>query len=250
MDIYYRNDEILSIDGYEVYFTRYADSIIKDHFLEAIEDLKVVLTDFWIKESQIIAPGGGLSSITQSLRNKLYEKAWMKVKIESEHKSNGRLTTSESHEIDHYKTFASGNIGLEIEWNNKDPFFDRDLENFRKLHHHSEIAFGAIITRGISLKEELYFSYVRFLSKLEPFNADEIFNRLTLSAADKVDIKQLLENPKEDAIKKIATKLFFSKYGTSTTHMEKLHLRLERGVGNPCPLVLIGIGKERVILDQ
>jgi Restriction endonuclease BglII len=30
-------------------------------------------------------------------------------------------------------TVSRGRVGLEIEWNNKDPFFDRDLNNFRLL---------------------------------------------------------------------------------------------------------------------
>ena len=39
-----------------------------------------------------------------------------------------------SHEIDHVRTYKPGiRLALEIEWNNKDPFFDRDLNNFRLL---------------------------------------------------------------------------------------------------------------------
>lgn len=36
---------------------------------------------------------------------------------------------SPTHKIDCYKN----RVALEIEWNNKDPFFDRDLNNFRLL---------------------------------------------------------------------------------------------------------------------
>jgi hypothetical protein len=36
--------------------------------------------------------------------------------------------------------------------------------------------------------------------------------------------------------------MFFSdKYGMATTHWSKLLDRVRRGVGNPCPLVLIGL---------
>ena len=42
-------------------------------------------------------------------------------------------TLSTTHEIDHVKKFPKGTLALEIEWNNKDPFFDRDLENFSRL---------------------------------------------------------------------------------------------------------------------
>ena len=38
-------------------------------------------------------------------------------------------------------------VALEIEWNNKDPFFDRDLNNFRLLFDLRAISIGIIITR-------------------------------------------------------------------------------------------------------
>ncbi len=42
-------------------------------------------------------------------------------------------------------------VALEIEWNNKDPFYDRDLNNFRLLFDLRAISIGVIITR----KDEL-----------------------------------------------------------------------------------------------
>ena len=53
-----------------------------------------------------------------------------------------------SHEVDHVRTLPNGAIALEIEWNNKDPFFDRDLENFKRLHGEGAISVGVLITRG------------------------------------------------------------------------------------------------------
>lgn len=46
-------------------------------------------------------------------------------------------------------------MGLEIEWNNKDPFFDRDLNNFRLLFERRALSVGIIITRGEDLKKEI-----------------------------------------------------------------------------------------------
>lgn len=43
-------------------------------------------------------------------------------------------------------------MGLEIEWNNKDPFFDRDLNNFRLLFELRVISVGVIVTRCDSLQ--------------------------------------------------------------------------------------------------
>ena len=42
----------------------------------------------------------------------------------------GRIVT----EVDHVRSFERCRIALEIEWNNKDPFYDRDLENYKRLH--------------------------------------------------------------------------------------------------------------------
>lgn len=43
-------------------------------------------------------------------------------------------------------------IGVEMEWNNKDPFYDRDLLNFQALHREGALAVGAIVTRGPELQ--------------------------------------------------------------------------------------------------
>jgi hypothetical protein len=51
---------------------------------------------------------------------------------------------------------------------------------------------------------------------------------------------------REVVAKIISKKIYSSKYGATTTHMEKLLLRINRGVGNPCPLILIGIGKKKL----
>ncbi|MXW96461.1 MAG: hypothetical protein F4110_00345 [Acidimicrobiaceae bacterium] len=60
------------------------------------------------------------------------------------------------HEIDMFgkgslaKPFPG--VAVEMEWNNKDPFFDRDLINFQALHHAGAIAVGVIVTRGPNLQ--------------------------------------------------------------------------------------------------
>jgi len=44
-------------------------------------------------------------------------------------------------------------VAVEMEWNNKDPFFDRDLINFQALHREGAIAVGVIVTRGPELQD-------------------------------------------------------------------------------------------------
>ena len=56
---------------------------------------------------------------------------------------------SPTHKVDCYKN----QVALEVEWNNKDPFYDRDLNNFRLLFDLRAISVGIIITRADELQE-------------------------------------------------------------------------------------------------
>lgn len=55
---------------------------------------------------------------------------------------------SPTHAVDCLK----GGVAVEMEWNNKDPFFDRDLNNFRLLFELRAIQVGVIITRAWELQ--------------------------------------------------------------------------------------------------
>jgi hypothetical protein len=44
-------------------------------------------------------------------------------------------------------------------------------------------------------------------------------------------------------VKGWASAFVSDKFGEATTHWRKLEERVKRGVGNPCPLLLIGIPK-------
>jgi len=55
---------------------------------------------------------------------------------------------SPTHAVD---CFRNG-VGVEIEWNNKEPFFDRDLNNFRLLFELRALQVGVIITRATELQ--------------------------------------------------------------------------------------------------
>lgn len=41
-----------------------------------------------------------------------------------------------------------------------------------------------------------------------------------------------------------------NKFGAATTRWEKLQDRVKRGVGNPCPLLLVGLPASFVVFDQ
>jgi len=59
------------------------------------------------------------------------------------------MKESPTHKVDCFKR----GIGLEIEWNNKDPFYDRDLNNFRLLFDLRALSVGVIVTRSDELQQ-------------------------------------------------------------------------------------------------
>ncbi len=179
--MYIQQDDFFGVNGYEIYFTRFANSIFSEIFQDAKEELTDILNNFHIKRELIIAGGGGKSKITQTLEKSLYDHDWNKKNVTDEHFVDGEKIVSESHEIDHYKTFENGSVGLEIEWNNKDPFYDRDLENFRKLHYINSTAIGIIITRGNSLQESFQGIYEDFLRSIYPFDILALKHYLRIS---------------------------------------------------------------------
>lgn len=77
-----------------------------------------------------------------------------------------------THEVDCFKN----RVALEIEWNNKDPFFDRDLNNFRLLFELRAVSVGVIITRCDELQSifddlgrgDSYGASTTHMSKLLP----------------------------------------------------------------------------------
>jgi hypothetical protein len=244
---YYKNERALFLTGYEIYFTRFADSILVGHFNDARDELVKILSEFTIHEAEVIKGGGGRSTITQALAGLFDARGWNKKIIETSLHVEQKILPSKSHEVDHYKDFAQGSIGLEIEWNNKDPFYDRDLENFRKIHQIGELSLGVIVTRGFSLQKELLFVIERFISSVEPFDLPTLLASLSLSDKAKDVFERLIKLPRDKANKAIAKEIYNSKFGMATTHMEKLLVRLDRGVGDPCPFILIGMGKERLV---
>ena len=79
---------------------------------------------------------------------------------------------SPTHLVDCYKN----KIALEFEWSNKDPFYDRDLNNFRLLFDLRVISVGVIVTKSNELAPlfnelglgEKYGASTTWMSKLLP----------------------------------------------------------------------------------
>lgn len=155
----------LQARGFQVDCTSHAEAILTVDFRSAPSELEGALLRATIPIEEIIAGGGGEAKGTQRLRHALDGLGWKKAVFTVQKVINGVPKESQSHEIDHVKTFDNGNtIALEIEWNNKDPFFDRDLENFKRLHADGAISAGIIITRGERCTKTCRRWFVGFLT--------------------------------------------------------------------------------------
>ena len=173
----------------------------------------------------------------------LAEAGWQKHNFRIETVVDGvTLGPGTSHEIDHVRDGAAGRLALEIEWNNKDPFFDRDLENFQRLHARSVISVGIVVTRGAALQAGLQDMVATMIRERGITDEDgfAVFGVKDRSARQReiVDRAMARGDSFADAF---ARQFVADKFGPSTTHWEKLEDRVARGVGNPCPLVLIGL---------
>ena len=140
-------------DGYRYGVTRYADLILRDAFPQRFQDLVEVLTEFRIDVEELLVGGGSRATMTSRFDASLHARGWGKRTVTIAKLIDDRMIHStRGHEID---MFGAGppdedypGIAVEMEWNNKDPFFDRDLLNFMALHREGALAVGVIVTRG------------------------------------------------------------------------------------------------------
>jgi len=179
---------------------------------------------------------------------------WKKHVFEIGKTIDGVPRESTSHEVDHVKSYVdAGVIALEIEWNNKDPFYDRDLENFKRLHAEGAISVGIIITRGQSLQESLWNAVRRFATERAIDSMERLAeNGVTPTPKQRANILKRVQRTKDPV--SVATawtdNFVANKFGQATTHWSKLIHRVERGVGNPCPLLLIGLPASMIVFDE
>ena len=228
--------------GYEIAFASHAEAILSVDFPDIVHDLETALLGVRLPITEIVGSGGGETQLTQRLRRGFHELGWRKRNIVMKKIVDGVEKESISHEIDHFHSTSKGNFALEIEWNNKDPFFDRDLENFKRLHAEGVIGIGAIVTRGSGLQAALRAMIRDWAEHAAISNLDD----LRASGLKRLTERQelLIEGrvSRAETFPSAWAAMFFSdKYGMATTHWSKLQDRLRRGVGNPCPLLLIGL---------
>ena len=159
-------------DHYEVYEWKHACAILKQDFPAEWQDLCEVLSEFRLRRSWISVGGGRKSKVSEAIDGALYGRGWTEKKFETAIVVDEVRKNSPTHQIDCFKN----RVALEIEWNNKDPFFDRDLNNFRLLFELRAVSVGVIVTRCDDLQKifdslgrgSSYGSSTTHMSKLLP----------------------------------------------------------------------------------
>lgn len=130
-------------EHYEVHEWKHACAILSGDFPDEWRDILEVLTEFRLSKRAISTPGGRKSDIAGLLDSGFYRRDWREKKFDTKMVVDANELISPTHKVDCYKN----RVALEVEWNNKDPFFDRDLNNFRLLFELRAISVGVVITR-------------------------------------------------------------------------------------------------------
>ena len=146
---------------YEIIEWKNATAALRYDHPEEWDDLLYVLSNFKLLKEHILTPGGNKSPIARSINGMFGGRGWREmafdIAIHVEYKAvQGRkkkVVDAASYEIPtHQVDYYKNRVAVETEWNNKDPFFDRDLNNFRLLHEYGLIDVGVVITRSWELE--------------------------------------------------------------------------------------------------
>jgi Restriction endonuclease BglII len=157
-------------ENYSVHEWRHASAVLRTDFRAEWNDIVAVLTEFRVRKSHIIVGGGGRTQLSTSIDRAFKARGWAERKFETQIRVDQNVYDSPTHKVDCFKN----GIGLELEWNNKTEFYDRDLNNFRLLFDLRALNVGVILTRCDELQEifdslgrgSSYGSTTTILSKL------------------------------------------------------------------------------------
>jgi hypothetical protein len=126
----------------------HACAILAADYPSEFADIMDCLEAFVLKKSDILTPGGGRSPISAALDRFLNGRGWSERSFDVKITVDGNPVPIPTHKIDNFKN----EVGLEVEWNNKTEFYDRDLNNFRLLKELRVLAVGVMVTRMSELQ--------------------------------------------------------------------------------------------------
>ncbi|WP_442754967.1 BglII/BstYI family type II restriction endonuclease [Methylocystis sp. JAN1] len=137
------------MEFYEVHEWRNAAGVLFTAHPTEWDEVLAALRAFRFKTSDVLAPGKNKSELAKSFDATLTGKGWKETHFSTAIKVDEEVRESPTHKVDCYKN----RVALEVEWNNKDPFYDRDLNNFRLLFDLRVIDVGIIVTRCSELQD-------------------------------------------------------------------------------------------------
>ena len=217
--------EELTQAGFDVHETNHAEAILSRDFREEFTDLCATLLAVRIRCTEMLQGGGNEAPPTRRLRRSLAAAGWGKRNIVVRKTVDGVALSSRSHEIDHVHHSERGTL---------------DLENFQRLHADGAISVGIVVTRGQSLQTAIRDTLTA-CAKVNNLHGVADFARLSIKEPTANQRSRLQRLAQDMDFATATATMMATKYGESTTHWKKLTERLERGVGNPCPLLLIGL---------
>jgi hypothetical protein len=135
-------------ERYHIEERGHASAILAADFPSEFKDIMDCLQGFVLRKTHILTPGGGRSPISAALDEFLHERGWREKSFDIKITIDGNPVPIPTHKIDNFKN----EVGLEVEWNNKTEFYDRDLNNFRLLKDLRVLAVGLMITRMSELQ--------------------------------------------------------------------------------------------------
>jgi hypothetical protein len=134
---------------YEVHEWRNGLAILAAAHPKEWRNIVEVLRGFKLLKSDVMKPGGSKGLISSKLDTHFTQLGWVEKKFDTKIVVDSAEHIAPTHKVDCYKN----RVALEVEWNNKDPFYDRDLNNFRLLFELRAIDAGVIITRCSELQQ-------------------------------------------------------------------------------------------------
>jgi hypothetical protein len=136
-------------EHYEIVDWKHAAAILTGDFPFEWDDIVNILMEFRLCRSDILTPGGRKSPIAKWIDKRFYAKGWVEKAFDTKVVVDEQELITPTHKVDCFKN----RVGVEIEWNNKDPFYDRDLNNFRLLYELRALSVGVFITRSDELQK-------------------------------------------------------------------------------------------------
>ena len=157
-------------DNYYCGEWHHASAVLEGGHPNEWSDLLVALTNFRLKKSYIATGGGRKTRLASDFDTVFAKRGWKETKFDTRVLVDDKELKTPTHKIDMFKN----GVAVELEWNNKTEFYDRDLNNFRLLHQLRTVSVGVIVTRADELQDifndldrgSSYGSSTTILSKL------------------------------------------------------------------------------------